>query len=198
MGLTLSGTMPPAFETDSNDPIPAHSEIIEVHVSELMQLFNSIDPSPFRERDLDPGAEEFIMDWAREAPSSSNLALLVHLDHPGEMPNEPGQLREAIHEFFRNRAGLARRRLSDLLRRGRTSLATGLVALGVSVAAGNLVGSFFSNHFGDIVRESFLIGGWVAMWRPMEILLYDWWPIRAEAALADRLGAMPVRIQYAD
>jgi hypothetical protein len=38
--------------------------------------------------------------------------------------------------------------------------------------------------------------GWVAMWRPMEIFLYDWWPIRAEATLADRLNVMPVRISY--
>ena len=40
------------------------------------------------------------------------------------------------------------------------------------------------------------IGGWVAMWRPMEIFLYDWWPVRAEARLSDRLTAMPVRIAY--
>jgi len=32
------------------------------------------------------------------------------------------------------------------------------------------------------------------MWRPMELFLYDWWPIRAEARLADRLTAMPVRV----
>jgi hypothetical protein len=30
--------------------------------SELKQPFNAIDPSPFRDRDLDPNAEEFIMD----------------------------------------------------------------------------------------------------------------------------------------
>jgi hypothetical protein len=30
----------------------------------------------------------------------------------------------------------------------------------------------------------------------MEIFLYDWWPIRAEAALADRLRVLPVRISY--
>jgi hypothetical protein len=34
------------------------------------------------------------------------------------------------------------------------------------------------------------------MWKPMEIFLYDWWPIRAEATLADRLSVMPVRISY--
>jgi hypothetical protein len=35
------------------------------------------------------------------------------------------------------------------------------------------------------------------MWRPLEIFLYDWWPIRAEARLCNRLSAMPVRIVYA-
>ena len=198
MGATLVDTTLAAIGTDRGDPIPPHSEIIEVHVSELMQLFNSIDPSPFRQRDLDPNAEEFIVSWAREAPSSSRLALRVHLDRPGEVPSGPEELEEAIHEFFRHRAELDRRRLRELLRRGRASLAIGLVALGVSIGAGNLVGSIISNHFGDIIRESLLIGGWVAMWRPMEILLYDWWPVRAEARLADRLSAMPVRIRSAE
>ena len=37
------------------------------------------------------------------------------------------------------------------------------------------------------------IGAWVALWRPIEIFLYDWWPIRAEARLFDRLSQMEVR-----
>jgi hypothetical protein len=49
----------------------------------------------------------------------------------------------------------------------------------------------------DVLRVSLSIGGWVAMWRPMEVFLYDWWPIRAEARLFDRLAAMPVRISHA-
>jgi hypothetical protein len=44
----------------AGDPFPRNCELIEVHVAELKQLFNAIDPSPFRERDLDPNAEEFI------------------------------------------------------------------------------------------------------------------------------------------
>jgi hypothetical protein len=61
---------------------------------------------------------------------------------------------------------------------------------------GNLVGRFFRNQIADLIKESPLIGGWIAMWGPMGIFLYDWWPIRAEAALADRLSPMPVRISY--
>ena len=46
-------------------------------------------------------------------------------------------------------------------------------------------------------RQSLSIRGWVAMWGPMQIFSYDWWPIAADARLFDRLAVMPVRIQYA-
>jgi hypothetical protein len=36
------------------------------------------------------------------------------------------------------------------------------------------------------------------MWRPLEIFLYDWWPMRREARLAEKLAVMPVRIRYMD
>ena len=49
---------------------------IAVHVGELKQLFHSLDPTPFRERDLDPKAEEFIAGWARELPADAPLAAL--------------------------------------------------------------------------------------------------------------------------
>jgi hypothetical protein len=196
----MSNALAPGLSRTSSvvagDPVPANCELIEIHVAELKQLFNAIDPSPFRERDLDPNAEEFITDWAKEASPGVTFGLAVYLDRPAGLANEPPELREAVHEFFRHRAELSRRRMRELLRRGRTSLAIGVCALGVSVAGGNLAGSFFSKHLAQLLQESLLIGGWVAMWRPLEIFLYDWWPIRAEATLADRLSVMPVRISY--
>jgi hypothetical protein len=170
---------------------------IEVHVHELKQLFNAMDPSPFRERDLDPQAEEFIVEWAREAPRDGALALVVSLDRPAGLPEEAAILRDAVREFFGRRAQGERRRLRQLLRIGRTSLFIGLVFLAASIAAGDVLAEALSGRrLGEILRESLLIGGWVAMWRPLEIFLYEWWPIRAEAALCRRLAAMPVRIVY--
>jgi len=46
----------------------------QVRVAELRQLFNAIDPSPFRERDLDPRAEEFIVEWARDCADLNHIA----------------------------------------------------------------------------------------------------------------------------
>src|SRR4051794_4219006 len=71
----------------AEDPLPAGAVRIEVRVAELKQLFNAMDPSPFRERDLDPNAEEFIVGWGREAPRDAPLALLVRLNRG---PGPPG------------------------------------------------------------------------------------------------------------
>jgi len=181
----------------AGDAIPTDCQLIEVRVAELKQLFNAMDPSPFREKDLDPNAEQFIVGWAREVPRDVHLALLVYLDRPAGVPEEPAILRDAIREYFGHRAETSRRQLRQLLRLGRTSLAIGVVFLAVTIGLGNLIGHWLEGRqLGEILRESLLIGGWVAMWRPLEVFLYEWWPIRAEAALLDRLGAMPVRIAY--
>src|ERR1700724_74190 len=185
-------------KASAGDPIPPKCSVIEVHVGELKQLFNAIDPSPFRDKDLDPKAEEFIVGWAKELPRDATLALVVDLDREAGLPDEAAVLRDAIHEFFSQRAQAYRRRLRELFRVGRTSLVIGLVALASAIASGDfLAGLMKGSRIGEIARESLTIGGWVSMWRPLEVFLYDWGPIRSEARLSDRLVSMPVRIRYA-
>jgi hypothetical protein len=172
------------------------SHVIEVRVGELRQLFNAIDPSPFRERDLDPSAEEFIVEWARDLPRDAPLALRVHLDRAAGRTDEATLLGQAIHQYFQARAAGSRRSLRELFRRGRISLAIALAFLGASLALSDLIRNVSDSGFAAVVREGFVIGGWVAMWRPLEVFLYDWWPIRGEIRLLDRLSGMPVRIEY--
>ena len=178
---------------------PQNGHVLEVRVGQLNQLFNAIDPAPFRERDLDPKAEEFIVSWAHERRSEGPLTLVVRLDPHHGTPEDAVMLNDAVREFFTERALVTRRRLRQLFRLGRTSLVIGLAFLAASIFAGDVMASALrATRFGGVVRESLLIGGWVAMWRPLEVFLYDWWPIRAEARLFDRLSAMTVRIVHAD
>lgn len=183
--------------TFAGDALPGNCELIEVRVNELKQLFNAIDPSPFRERDIDLDAEEFIVGWAREAHTDAPLGLLVHLERPAGPADEAAMLRDAVHEYFAHRADVTRRRLRQLFRIGRTSLLIGLVFFGAAVSLGQLIArALEGQRMGSLIGEVMLIGGWVAMWRPLEIFLYDWWPILAEERLYRRLAAMPVSIAY--
>jgi hypothetical protein len=187
----------PALAAGEADAIPPSSAVIEVRVVELRQLFNSIDPSPFRERDLAPAAEAFIVDWSREVPSDAPLALLVHLDRSVGPPDETALLGDAVHQFFAAEAEASRRRLRRLFQRGRISLVIGLAVLAGCIGVAQLILAGADGGLGRVLHESVLIGGWVAMWRPLEVFLYDWWPIRADARVFDRLAIMPVRIRYA-
>ena len=177
------------------DELPPHCQVLKIHIGTLDQLFNSMDPAPFRERDLDPNAEEFIVGWARELRADGPLALLVHLDKQPGTAEEAAMLKDAVRKFFEQRAIVTRQRLHQLLRVGRISLIIGLLFLALSIATGNLAVQLMGEgHFNSVVRESLLIGGWVAMWRPLEVFLYDWWPILSEARSFDRLRGMAVRI----
>lgn len=178
------------------DEIPAGCELIEVHVPELRLLFNPIDPSPPRERDLDAKAEEFIVSWARSLRRDARLALRVDVDK-ADVPPEAETVGDATHEFFRQRSLSASRRLNQLFRVGRTSLLIGIAFLTLAVTlAGLITGALGESAFAALLRESMVIGGWVAMWRPLEIFLYDWWPILAERKLYDRLSVMPVSVRF--
>jgi hypothetical protein len=182
-----------------DDGLPPGCERIEVRVGEIRQLFNSMDPSPFRERDLDPKAEAFIVDWARELRRDAPLALVVRVAREAPAPEESGVLREAVREYFAHSAAETRARLRQLFRTGRWTLLIGLAF----VAAANLIGDLIANmvagsHYGRFVHESIVIGAWVALWRPLEIFLYEWWPILGEARLYDRLSAMQVQVVGAD
>jgi hypothetical protein len=177
------------------DGFPPDCALIEVHVTDLKQLFDSLDPTPFHKRDLDPKAEEFIAGWARELETSKPLGLLVHADRAGHSPKATEIVHTAVRDHFRRKGDVAGQRLRQLFRQGRTSLVIGLAFLaGCLVVADIVEGVLPNSRLMAILRESLIIGGWVAMWRPIEIFLYDWWPIRDEARLFGRLSEMIVRV----
>ena len=169
--------------------------VLELYLTDARQLFNSMDPAPFRERDLDPKATAYIIDWAQEAPAGRPLSLIVHLGRESTAADDAAMVSEAVHEYFRRRAIATRHQLRQLFWVGRISLLIGIAFLGVAVAAGEfLAGLVREKSYAWLLKESLVIGGWVALWRPLEIFLYDWRPILAEAQLHDRLSAMGVRV----
>ncbi len=169
--------------------------IIEVNIREVGQLFNSLDPTPFPEKDLDADAEQFIVSWAMEHHKRAPLTVRIHVANPASDPSVVAAVEPGIHAYFAYRADMSRFKLRQLMSRGRWSLLIGLVFL-----AGCLgLADFVDNFMGEaailvIFRESLLIAGWVAMWRPMEIFLYDWWPLRHERRVNLRLSRAKVEM----
>jgi len=170
-----------------------HTHTIRLKLRDMNQLFNSMDPSPFIERDLDEDAEEFIVSWAQECPSNASIRLRIYLDQwPAEDPKE--LIKTAVHNYFSHRVQLARLEFKRLLEQGRTSLFIGLLFLAACLLLTNLLLGRAVGTWAAFARESLTIAGWVAMWRPMEIYLYDWWPLLRRIRIYTKLSHMPVEV----
>jgi hypothetical protein len=166
---------------------------IEIRLSRPHQLFNSLDPSPFRERDLDQAAEEYIVESADEYPLPRPLALIIHL--PPDQASDRPDLAEAIHNYFTYRLDEAERRLRFYFRDGRISLGVGVMFLLACIGLRQLVLALGQGLMAQIADEGLYIVGWVAMWRPLEIFLYDWRPLRHRARLYAKLARIPIVVR---
>lgn len=169
--------------------------LIEVRIRELRQLFDSFDPAPFRERDLDADAEEYIVESLRELPRGTQAELVVHLDQLERMDEARAVVADAVHNFFLYRMRMAERRLSDLTGAAWKNLFTGLAFLTACTFIANLMANLEPSSLISILREGFVIAGWVAMWRPLEMFLYERWPLKRMVRQYRRLSLIPVSVR---
>lgn len=173
----------------------ATAATIEIQVEDLSQLFDSLDPFPFRERDLDKSAEEYIVGWAREIGKNQDIEIVIHVPQKAKDVTSTSDIQSAIQKYFAYKSGLIDRDLSELFRIGRQSLLVGIAVLGTCIVLREFsLAAFGAEGIGRALNEGLLILGWVANWRPLEIFLYDWWPLTRRRDLYRRLSNAKVLI----
>lgn len=177
------------YKTDADG-----NKIIEIFVKNPMQLFESRDPAPYRERDLDGDLAKYIISSAQEFSLATPFKLKILISEGNLAGAECESIAASIHTYFMYEADLAASQLRKTFRVGRTFLAVGLVALFLCVVASNFVEKNFEFDFKHFVSEGLLISGWVAMWRPIEVFLYDWWPIREKIQLLTKLSKVDIDV----
>jgi hypothetical protein len=169
---------------------------IELRIGEISQLFDTLDPFPFPERDLDKDAEEFIVGWARELPRDHPLEIVLHMPSAVATKLDAGDIAAAIRRYFDYRAGIITRDINEMFRVGRVSLAIGLTVLAAGLVASQaLAPGANPSAFKGFIQQSIVIVSWVANWRPIQIFLYDWWPLVRRRNLYRRLAAAEVELR---
>lgn len=181
--------MPPGYRREGQ------RVLIELRLDSAQQLFDNRDPAPFHDKDLDPAAVTYITEAAAELPHDARLALVVHL--PVTAPPATPDLALAVSRHFAREAATTGRALRALLADGRLALVIGFAFLAACLGLVTVLtesGVDFGWP-GRVLAEGLVIIGWVALWRPVEIFLYDWWPLLRRARLLQRLAAMPVELR---
>ena len=170
---------------------------IDIRIRQGRQLFDTRDPAPFRERDLDEDAVEYLLGAAQEIPRKEPLSIVVSIAEPRDPLVPDYVLAEAVQSHFAYAREQIDRRLVEYVHRARLFLGVGLTALVVFLTlAGLTTTSLQPGPWREILREGLVITGWVAMWRPLEVLLYDWWPLVDERRQVQRILDASVSVRY--
>jgi len=172
--------------------------IVQLRLHELNQLFNMMDPSPFIDKDLDADAETFIEGWALEFPVNTPITLVVHLEQPPILGGpDPRRFTElAVRNFFQSKADTARREFRQLMSTGQISLIIGVVFMALCLTLSKGIAQAFPlSTTAEWLREGLAVGCWVAMWKPIDIYLYGWWPVLRHMRIYQKMSRLRVELK---
>lgn len=156
---------------------------VDIRLNGLEQFFDGRDPAPFRERDLDPDLALYLRDAGDDLFHEKHFRIIFWLGKPCE----PGEIEEAFRAHFEYeherivRNGVQRRRT------GQIALLLAIILLGGLLSLSQLIDSAMPGALGAAIKEGVEIAGWVVMWRPVEVLIYDWIPARHDRRVIDKL-----------
>lgn len=142
--------------------------ILDVRVESMEQLFDNRDPAPFRDRDLDPALVEYLLDGARDLARAKPLRVKIWL---GTSPSS--DVPQAVRGYFQHEVDRANRQRREQVRTGLIGLAIAIALVIVLIAVADVVERRMTGTIGTALREALVISGWVMMWRPLDLLVYD-------------------------
>jgi len=169
--------------------------LIEMRLTNVQQLFNSLDPSPFHEKDLDEDAESYIVTCTQDFPLSKKLKMVFYLPPEQVMAPRTADIKTAIQNYFAYCFWAERRKLKQHFRQARSSLIIGLSFLFICLTLSEAINKFEDVRFVSYLSESLTIIGWVSLWGPLEQLLFEWWPIWHKSRIFAKLRDMDVEIR---
>jgi hypothetical protein len=167
--------------------------VIDVRVRNTHHLFDLRDPAPPPERDIDDRLLDYLLGAIDELPRAAKLELSVWVAEPSDDDLSETEVAEAMRAHFAWERDRFAHRLRDHLRRAQVVMLIGLVGLSGFLSLAALVRAQLpAGPVRDALHEGLLIIGWVAIWRPIESLLYDWWPLAAQRRTRTRLLEAPI------
>lgn len=174
------------------------SALVQLRLRDLSQLFNSMDPSSFIDKDLDADAEAFVEGWALEFPASMPITLIIHLEQPPMLGGADARrfTELAVRNFFLSKADTTRRELRQLMRTGQISLIIGLAFMALCLTLSRTIAQEFAlTPTTEWLKEGLAVGSWVAMWKPIDIYLYGWWPMLRRLRIYRKMSKLRVEIK---
>jgi len=164
---------------------------IDIGFHEIKQLYDGRDPAPFRERDLDEDLVRYLLVSAEEIPRNEPVKVVLKNSSASLSAKEREDFAQALHQFFAHEDRVLATDLKNLFQQGRMSLILGILFLVTCTAIAMRV-SADNSLIGKTIHEGLSLMGWVALWKPINIFLYEWWPILKKRRTMQRLAKIQI------
>jgi len=168
--------------------------LIEVRIKSPLQLFDARDPAPFRDRDLDDDFVEYIVSTMREFSHKTPVKILIHIVDKENQELTHEEVREAIQTYWVYQIELFERDLKSFFKRAQLFMLIGIIVLILCITFAQNIEVPTPPGYLGVLREGIVIFGWVSLWKPIELLLFDWYPLFEKVRLYRKLLRTEVEI----
>jgi hypothetical protein len=173
-------------------------DTVDLYLSDIHNFFQTPEIDPFLGENIEASGIDQLIDTMNARPSRQRgiRQIIIHLPSAMIEPGLPAKVSAAINNYCNAQIRLAVQKKREIWLEGRKSLRIGLVFWAICLALSLLFEEvIFTRHaFGRLFGEGFIIAGWVGLWRPAELLLYDWRPYSREKKRYEEIKTMDVRI----
>lgn len=170
--------------------------VIEMSVTKPDQLFDERDPSPFIEKDLDDDAVDYIVSAVQEFSHSHPMKLHIYFTEKNQAKKKNKNLTDqdialAIRNYFTYTSSISKKKLRKSLKNSQ-----GFLIMGIMLLVACLSISEFLNPYPtlNILKSGFEIAAWVALWRPLELIFFEWWGLYEKRRTLDKISSMEIQI----
>ena len=172
----------------------SQKSVIVLHVQRDEDILFKSTILSSAKRLLNPTVEEFLIEETEGLAVKDEINLIVQAEE--WEPSREAAIVEAIHKHFAYRSQQAEMSVKKIFKLGWTSLLVSFVFLIFMFFIAFAITRFLpENTIMTTLREVFIILGWVALWRPADLLLYDWRSFKRKGRLLTRLAHCKVSFQ---
>ena len=169
---------------------------LDIRVDRLEALFQETSFVPTRPH-LDPGpAFDHLVRRVNLRKCAPGTRVRVHLASEPMTPMLQSTAATAVKMFSERRAQELRATVRAMRHAGRRALFLSLCLLVTAVAFSLTLTHFkpLPAPYNDLFGEALVVAGWVLLWRPMELLFYEWIEPWRDARNYERLAELPLEL----
>jgi hypothetical protein len=169
--------------------------IVKLSIDRYTDIFNGLDPSPLRHRDLAPSVISYLDDCSSDIPLKYKLDIQVIC--PKEIMNEGRENRtmNGLRTYFNYMLLLLKKDRHMLRKKSVVYFFTSIVLLFLSLYLGSILPG---DIFFRTAIEGLSIGGWVFLWEAIVLAFFKSRKLRTKSKRYRRLANAPITFTYQD